>query len=58
MKYSDNSFLNAEAQLEFSPLPLIGVYAGYRMLDIKVDEFDGLIDADFSGPFAGAMVRF
>ena len=58
MSYSGNNFLDAEAQLEFSPLPLIGLYAGYRMIDIEVDEFDGLLDIQFSGPFAGALVRF
>ena len=58
MSYSGNKFLDAEAQLEFSPLPLVGIYAGYRIIDIEVDEFDGLLDAEFSGPFAGAFVRF
>lgn len=58
MSYSENTFLDAEAQLEFSPLPLVGLYAGYRILDIEVDEFDGLLDLQFSGPFAGAFLRF
>lgn len=58
MAYSGNSFLDAEAQLEFSPLPLVGVYAGYRYFDINVDESDILLDAQFKGPFAGAFVRF
>jgi outer membrane protein len=58
MSYSGNKFLDAEAQLEFSPIPLVGIYGGYRIIDIEVDEFDGLLDAEFSGPFAGAFVRF
>ncbi len=33
--YSGNRFLDAEAQLEFSPLPTLGVYAGYRYIDVK-----------------------
>jgi len=45
-------------QLEFSPLPLVGLYGGYRLLDLKVDESDVLLDASFSGPFVGALVRF
>jgi outer membrane protein len=56
--YSDNSFLDADAQIEFSPLPMVGIFGGYRYLDIDVDESDLFIDATFSGPYAGAFVRF
>lgn len=58
MQYSGNHFTDAEVQLEFSPLPLVGLYGGYRMLDLKVDESDVLLDASFTGPFVGAMLRF
>jgi len=57
-EYSDNSFMDVDAQVEFSPLPLVGLFAGYRYLDIDVDENDVLIDATFAGPYAGALVRF
>ncbi len=56
--YGDNSFLDADAQIEFSPLPLLGVFGGYRYLDIEVDESDIFIDASFSGPYGGVFVRF
>jgi hypothetical protein len=58
MEVNDNSFLDADAQLEFSPLPLVGVYGGYRYFDVQVDESDIFIDARFSGPYVGAFVRF
>ena len=58
MEYDGNSFMDAEAQVEFSPLPFVGVYAGYRAFSLKVDESDLAVDVDFSGPFAGALVRF
>jgi len=58
MQYSGNHYTDAEVQLEFSPLPLVGLYGGYRLLDLKVDESDVLLDASFSGPFVGALVRF
>jgi len=58
MEVNDNSFLDADAQLEFSPLPLVGVYGGYRYFDVQVDESDVYIDARFSGPYVGAFVRF
>jgi outer membrane protein len=58
LEYNDNSFLDADAQIEFSPIPLVGVFGGYRYLDIQVDDSGVLIDATFSGPYAGALVRF
>jgi len=58
MEYSGNSFMDAEAQVEFSPLPLVGVYAGYRTFNLTVDEPDLALDVDMSGPFVGALVRF
>lgn len=57
-EYNDNSFMDIDAQVEFSPLPLVGLFAGYRYLDVDIDESDVLIDATFSGPYAGALVRF
>ncbi len=58
LKYSDSSFMDADAQVEFSPVPLVGLFAGYRLMEIDVDESDVLIDATFAGPYAGAFVRF
>lgn len=58
MEYDTNHFLDAEAQVEFSPLPFLGIYAGYRYFDLKIDESDLFVETDFSGPFGGLMVRF
>jgi hypothetical protein len=58
MEYEDNSFLDAEAQIEFSPIPLVGIFGGYRYFDLQVDDSGVFVDAQFSGPFAGAMIRF
>ena len=58
LEYDNNHFLDAEAQVEFSPLPMVGVYAGYRTFQLKVDQSDIFVDADMKGPFIGAMVRF
>ena len=56
--YSSNHFLDAEAQIEFSPIPMFGAYAGYRYFDLKIDESDVYVDTQFSGPFIGVMARF
>jgi hypothetical protein len=58
MEYDDNSFVDAEAQLEFSPFPMTGIYAGYRIFDLEVNESDLLLDVDFTGPYIGAFARF
>jgi len=57
-EYDDNTFLDADGQIEFSPLPLVGIFAGYRYLDIDIDESDIILDARFEGPYGGAFVRF
>lgn len=58
LEYDDNSFLDADAQLEFSPLPLVGIFAGYRYFDVEVDESDVFLDVTFDGPYGGAFIRF
>ncbi len=56
--YSGNSFLDADAQIEFSPVPTLGIYAGYRQIKLKVDSSNVFVDAKFQGPYAGAFFRF
>jgi len=58
IEYDDNTFLDADAQVEISPIPLVGIYGGYRYLDIDVDESDIVLNATFDGPYAGAFLRF
>jgi hypothetical protein len=58
MEYDSNHFFDAEAQVEFSPLPMVGLYAGYRYFDLKIDESDLYVKTEFSGPFGGLLVRF
>ncbi len=58
LEFDGHHFLDAEAQIEFSPLPTVGLYAGYRYFDLKIDDEDLFVETDFSGPFAGALVRF
>jgi outer membrane protein len=58
MSYNNNSLLDVDAQVELSPIPLVGVYLGYRYLDVDFDEDDVVIDVTFDGPYAGALFRF
>lgn len=56
--YDDSHVFDLDAQVEFSPVPLVGVFAGYRLLDLEVDDSGVFIDATLDGPYLGAMVRF
>jgi hypothetical protein len=56
--YAGNTFLDADAQIEFSPLPTVGIYAGYRYINLKVDTRGVFADTTFNGPYAGAFFRF
>ena len=56
--YSGNSFLDADIQIEFSPLPTVGIYAGYRHLKLELDTSGVFADVTFNGPYAGAFFRF
>ena len=58
LEVSGNSVLDADIQLEFSPLPLLGIFAGYRYIDVDVDESDVIVNSTFSGPYAGVLARF
>lgn len=58
LEYDGHHFLDAEAQIEFSPVPTVGLHAGYRYFDMKIDDEDILLETKFSGPFAGLFVRF
>jgi hypothetical protein len=53
-----NSFLDLDGQIEFSPVPVVGIYAGYRHLDFDVDESGVVLDGQFAGPYGGMLVRF
>lgn len=58
MAYANNHFLDADGQIEFSPVPLLGIYAGYRKLDVKVDSAGAYANLQMAGPYAGAFFRF
>jgi len=56
--YNGNKFTDIDAQIEFSPLPTLGIYGGYRYLDVKADSSGVSLNAQFKGPFAGLFFRF
>jgi hypothetical protein len=56
--YANNRLLDIDAQIEFSPIPTLGIYGGYRYLDTKIDSSGVFMDMKFTGPYAGAFFRF
>ncbi|MDX8388944.1 MAG: hypothetical protein R8M38_00495 [Mariprofundaceae bacterium] len=58
MAYTDNQFLDIDVQVEFSPLPLAGIYVGYRHMDVKFYSNNLFVDTTLSGFYAGALIRF
>jgi len=56
--YNGNNFTDIDGQVEFSPLPTLGIYGGYRYISVKVDSAGVAVDSRFSGPYAGAFFRF
>jgi len=56
--YSGNTYTDIDAQIEFSPVPMAGIYGGYRMIDVKADSSGVLLNTKFAGPYAGAFIRF
>ncbi len=56
--YGDNYILDGDIQVEFSPLPLVGLYAGYRYIDLEIDESDLFVNTTFSGFYGSGLVRF
>jgi hypothetical protein len=56
--YDGNSFLDVDSQVEFSPLSFVGLFAGYRYLEIDIDDRGFFINTSINGPYAGALIRF
>jgi len=56
--YSGNHLYDAEARIELSPIPFVGISGGYRIMDLSVDESDVVLNATFKGPFIEAFIRF
>lgn len=56
--YSGNSIIDITAAIEVSPIPLLGISAGFRGMYLTVDNNDTKINANVSGVFIGIFARF
>ena len=58
ISYASNRFLDLDGQVEFSPVPLLGIYAGYRKMELKADTSGVYLNINMNGPYVGAFFRF
>lgn len=60
MSYDDNSLIEFEAQIGWESQVGLGIEAGYRAVQIELDTFDDVdnADIDVSGPYAAVNYHF
>jgi len=56
--YSGNYIYESLADLSWTPFPLLGIHAGYKVIRVHIDRNDVYLDSDFSGPYAALTVSF
>ena len=50
--------LDAEIGIKFSPVEVLSIFAGYRLMDLDLEVDDDTLDLEISGPYAGASLTF
>jgi hypothetical protein len=58
LAYSDSHLYEALADLSLTPFPFLDVHAGYKVIRLKIDHSDNLVDSEFAGPYVGLTVSF
>jgi len=57
--YSGNTFYDAQAELAFTPVPLVTIHGGCRIMKLKIDDISNVSsDIEFKGPYAGLSINF
>jgi hypothetical protein len=56
--YSGNYLYEAMADLSLTPFPFLDIHAGYKVIRLKIDQDDLLVDSQFAGPYIGLTVGF
>ena len=59
ISYSGHSFSDVQFKLAYKTKANIGIAAGYRRMQVKLDDLDGVFsDLKFSGPYASVFFHF
>ncbi|WP_022846462.1 TIGR04219 family outer membrane beta-barrel protein [Desulfurobacterium sp. TC5-1] len=57
--YSGNQFIDAKAEVRYSPIPLLFIGAGYRYENLKIDDIEDVSsDIKIKGPYLEAGLSF
>jgi hypothetical protein len=56
--YSSSYLYEALADLSLTPFPFLDIHVGYKMIRLKIDHSDILLDSEFAGPYVGLTVSF
>jgi len=56
--YSNSHLYEASADLSLTPLPFVDIHAGYKMIRLKIDRSELLLESEFAGPYIGLTVSF
>jgi outer membrane protein len=56
--YSGNHLFETDVFASVVPYPFLRIQAGYRLIDLKLDEDDLLVDLRLNGPYLGAQFSF
>ncbi len=58
MGYSDGNCIDGQAEVSLTPLPFIGINAGYRLFYLNADIDDIKFDFGTAGPYVGLTISF
>jgi hypothetical protein len=58
MAYSKSYLYEGLADLSLTPFPFLGIHVGYKVIRLKIDYSDVLLNSEFSGPYVGLTVSF
>ena len=58
MGYWDGYMVDGQAELSFTPIPYVDIYAGYRTFFVDVDQSDFELNYDTSGFYGGVTISF
>jgi hypothetical protein len=58
MEYSDNKIFDGQAEISLTPFPFLDIHAGYRFLNIDVDEDDVKLDFENPGLYMALTLSF
>jgi len=55
---SENYAYEALADLSLTPFPFLDIHAGYKLVQLKVDQNNYMMDVFYTGPYAGLTLGF